>query len=140
MQADIRELNDRLEKLEGENKRLKRFAIAGVALLGVVGLSSMAMSGKFSAASVCKTVWAERFVLQDSSGRERGVITAYETGGTPVFSLLDEKGKKAISFGVAETGKAYVEIPGAEGAVRSHFGISPEGHATIEKGKEVAAR
>lgn len=140
MQAEIRELNDRLQKLEGENKRLKRFALAGVALLGVVGLSSMALTSSFKTVAMCKTVWAERFVLQDSSGRERGVITAYETGGAPVFSLLDDKGKKAISFGVAESGKAYVEVPGAEGAVRSHFGISPEGHATIEKGKEVAAR
>jgi hypothetical protein len=133
MQSDIRELTERVQALERQNKNLKRYGIAAAALLGVVGLSSMA-------SSMCKTVWAERFVLQDSQGRERGVITAYETGGTPTLSLLDHKGQKALSFGVADSGRAYVEIPGAEGMVRSQFAVSPEGLATIEKGKDVAAR
>jgi hypothetical protein len=72
-------------------------------------------------------------VLQDSSGRERAVMTAYETGGLPQFTLMDQNGKQALSFGVADNGRGYIEVAGADGTpVRSHFAIGAEGNATIE--------
>ena len=105
------ELVLRIEKLERQNRGLKRWGGAALALTAVVGLSSMA-------AVVCKTVWAERFVLKDPNMRERAVITAYETGGAPKFSLLDHKGNPALTLGVNDDGQAYIELPGEEGLVR----------------------
>ena len=132
MQVEIRDLEQRVRQLERQNRNLKRAGIAAGAVLGFVALTSMA-------STMCRTVWAERFVLQDSGGRDRAVMSAYESGGVPSFSLLDEKGSKALTLGVADDGRAYVEIPGTEKSVRSFFAVSAEGNATIAKGKEVAA-
>ena len=103
MNEQIQELSQRLAKLEVENKRLKRFGIAAAVVVGAVGLMS-------AASTMCNTVTAERFVLRDANGRERAVMTAYETGGVPNFSLLDSSGKKALTFGVSETGQSYIEL------------------------------
>lgn len=111
----------RLERLERENRNLRR---AGIAALAVTGVALFA-----SATSVCKTVWAERFVLKDPSMRERAVLTAYETGGTPQLSLLDENGKAALTFGVASDGVAFLELPGEEGPVRRSILLSSDGAA-----------
>jgi hypothetical protein len=133
MEARVESLIARVERLEVENRRLKR---GGVAVLAIAAVGALASAS----AAVCKTVWAERFVLNDSGGRERAVLTAYETGGKPVLSLFDERGKPSIAFGVAEDGRAYVELPGKDGVVRSHFAVSAEGHATIAKADVAAAR
>jgi hypothetical protein len=109
----------RLERLERENKNLRR---AGIAALAVTGAALLA-----SASSVCKTVWAERFVLKDPSMRERAVLTAYETGGTPKLSLLDEHGREALTFGVGNDGVAFLELPGEEGPVRRSIQLSHDG-------------
>jgi len=125
----LEELAARVQSLEVENQLLKsrarRFALALAALGGVAVLSSMA-------AVVCETVWAERFVLKDSRGRQRGYITAYETGGAPQLALLDAKGARALTFGVDDEGRGYFEVAGPSGPVRSHFSVSPEGKAGIE--------
>ncbi len=126
----LEELAARVQSLEEENRRLKsktrRWGLALAALGGVAVLSSMT-------AVVCETVWAERFVLKDSRGRQRGFITAYETGGAPQLALLDAKGARALTFGVDDSGRGYFEVGGANGPVRSHFSVSPEGKAGIEQ-------
>ncbi len=125
----LEKLAVRIRALEDENRRLKsktrRFGLALAALGGVAVLSSMS-------AVVCETVWAERFVLKDSRGRQRGYITAYETGGAPQLALLDAKGARALTFGVDDSGRGYFEVAGANGPVRSHFSVSPEGKAGID--------
>lgn len=120
----------RLERLERENKNLRRAGLAAVALTGVAFLAS--------ASAVCKTVWAERFVLRDTSDRERAVLTAYETGGTPQLSLLDANGKAALSFGVADDGVAFMELPGDEGPVRHRIQLSSDGAAVPAKAAKPA--
>ena len=115
----------RLEKLERENRNLRRAGLAAVALTGVAFLAS--------ASAVCKTVWAERFVLRDPSNNERAVLTAYETGGTPQLSLLDAQGKPALTFGVADDGIAYLELPGEEGPRRHKIQLSSDGAAVPAK-------
>jgi len=125
----VHELAERVQKLEDENRRLKSLTRRWGLGLAAIGGAAVLMS---MTTAMCKTVWAERFVLQDSSGRERGVITAYETGGVPKFTLFDAKGSSALAFGVDEKGRSFLEVPGAEGMVRSHFAISAEGNATID--------
>jgi len=117
------ELSQRIERLEKQNRNLARAGIAALALAGVAGL--------VSAAAVCKTVWAERFVLKDPNMRERAVITAYETGGAPRFTLLDEEGEPALTLGVDKKGAPYVEVQGEDGLVRQPFRLSPEGQPAV---------
>lgn len=126
MTVELNALVERVAKLESQNRSLKRWGIGFAALAGAVTLCS-------AAAAVCDVVSAERFVLRDTSGRERAVLTAYETRGVPQFSLLSSKGQRALTLGVAEDGRAYIEVAGADGKqVRSHFAIGAEGNATIE--------
>lgn len=127
MTQQANDLALRVEKLENENRKLKRWSLGLAALAGVVALSS-------AAAVVCDTVYGERFVIRDTSGRERAFITAYETHGLPQFSMLTEKGQKALTLGVANDGRAFLEVADASGKpVRSYFAVGAEGQATIEK-------
>ena len=88
------ELTDRIDKLERENRRMRRVGGSLLAGLGLVTLMSMA------APMVCKTVWGERFVLRDSNGRERMVLNAYSTR-TPsmVFKSTDGQPLARLNVG-----------------------------------------
>ncbi len=125
------DLVQRLERLERQNRNLMRWGLATIALAGAGVLAS-------AAAATCKTVWAERFVLRDPSNRERAVLTAYETGGAPRLSLLDQDGQAALAFGVSEEGAAYLEVPGEQGPVRRQFALTPEGNPTLQPAPEKA--
>jgi len=120
---EAHELNARLEKVEAQNRSLKRWGALALALGGVMVLTSML--------AVCKTVTAERFLVQDSSGRERARFTAYETGGKPVLSLLDERGQCILKIGVSDEDKAFVEVQGKSGPVRSELVATAEGRAAL---------
>jgi len=109
----------RVESLERQNRILRT---GGLAVLSVAGVALLA-----SAATVCNEVTAERFLVKDTSNRTRAVLTAYETGGTPKLSLLDHKGKEALSFGVGEDGLAFLELPGDDGPVRRSIVLSSDG-------------
>jgi len=117
------DLTRRIERLERQNRNLARAGIGALALAAVAGLTA--------AAAVCKTVWAERFVLKDPDMRERAVISAYENGGAPRFTLLDHQGQPALTLGVDEEGAPYVEVRGEDGLVRSPFRLTPEGHPRV---------
>ena len=89
----------RIETLEKQNRRM-RWAGGLLATLAVTGMG-MSMAGP----RVCKTVWGERFVLKDSSLRERMVLDAYSTR-TPSLAFKDIEGKKIAAM--AET--RYVQV------------------------------
>lgn len=141
MQNEI-DLLARLERLERQNRMLRR---SGLAVLGLAGVAAL-----MSASTMCKTVTAERFLVQDSSSRTRAVLTAYETGGQPKLSLLDEQGAEALSFGVGDDGRAFLELPGDHGPVRHSIVLSSDGVAvpttpskpsnSCESGEGVAQR
>jgi hypothetical protein len=84
---------ERLERLERQNRRLRRggivVALAAVSLFGACWLRP---SG---------TVDAERFVLRDKQGRIRiEIAMSYDfREGNPVIRLLDEKGTKLTTLG-----------------------------------------
>jgi len=119
----------RLERLERTNKRLTRFGGTALGLACVGWLASMT--------PVCKTVWAERFVLRDARGKDRGVLTAYETGGTPRFSLLGERGQTLATLSVGEDGNAFLALFDAKGKKSQRFSVG--GPATTPGGAEDAS-
>ncbi|MCP3915722.1 MAG: hypothetical protein GY711_09215 [bacterium] len=90
-------LMTRVESLEKQNRRLRRVGGGLVAALGIVGLMSMA------APTVCKTVWGERFVLRDGSGRDRMLLNAYNTDA-PSLTMMNEKGKGIARLSIASEG------------------------------------
>jgi hypothetical protein len=83
---------ERLERLERENRRLKR--IGGLVLLGAVAsLLSGADDGK------TKPVEAERFVLKDRAGLKRAELSA-EPNGSASFNLFDRAGKVRLRMAI----------------------------------------
>lgn len=124
------DLVTRIETLERENRNLKRWGGGALALCCFLGLSSMTVA-------VCKTVWAERFVLKDASMKQRAVFDAY--GVEPQLQFLDKQGRKALVFGVDDDGAPYMEVRGKNGPVRSNIHVNPEGKTTASPaGDEVA--
>ena len=113
----------RLDRLERENRSLKRWAVALVAV-GAIGALG-------SALTVCDSVSAERFIVRDTSGKERVRLTAYETGGVPKLSFLNDKGKVVFSLGVCDQNKGYIEVTGSNGLARSSF-VVQDGRAVLE--------
>jgi hypothetical protein len=132
----------RVERLERQNRMFRR---GGLAVLGLAGVAAL-----MSASTICKTVTAERFLVQDASSRTRAVLTAYETGGQPKLSLLNEQGDEALSFGVGDDGRAFLELPGDQGPVRHSIVLNSDGVAvpttpskpsnSCEGGADVAQR
>ena len=119
----VQDLVSRLDRLERENRSLKRWSIALLALCSIGALGS--------AITVCDSVSAERFIVRDSAGKERVRLTAYETGGVPKLSFLNDKGKVVFSLGVCDQNKGYIEVTGVNGLARSSF-VVQDGHAVLE--------
>jgi len=78
-------LVQRLDCLERDNCRLKRFSAVVILLLAAVVLA-----GQSTISEVVRVVEAEKFVLRDSSGRKRAILTASDRNVS--FSLYDRRG------------------------------------------------
>lgn len=123
MTFESQDLVRRLETLERENRRLKRYGLAIAGVVGLIGLTGMV------APTLCNQVWAERFVLKDSGGKARLTLDAYQpgdpvvtaqdpsgktfakltlSGATPTLEFFDAKGASAGKLGIAN-GKTFVE-------------------------------
>jgi len=93
----------RIDKLETSNRRLKTWGGVLLGAVGIVGLMGMA------APMVCNTVWAERFVMNDSNGNKRLMLDAY-TSGTPTVSFYNKGGKALASLSVDNKGEAALDL------------------------------
>ena len=119
MSESTRELMSRLDRLERENRRIKRVGgslLAAIVLGGIVG---------FAAPKVCNTVWAERFVLQDSRGQSRMVLNAYSTK-TPAITFNDAAGKGVAALQIEKSGDMSLKIFKRAGRPASSFSFTPD--------------
>ena len=120
MKQEWSDVCNRLDKLEVENRRLKRTA----GLFGALGLLGLALGA--AAPVLCDVVSAERFVLRDENGRQRITFDAYHTG-TPAVSFLDKRGKPLAKFAVDDEGVATLNLFDKAGASSSTYRIAPDG-------------
>jgi hypothetical protein len=98
----------RLEKLEKENSRLKRTALAVLVVSGVVLLMGQARPRPRT-----RTVEAERFVVKDGTGRTWASLGLKENA--PALILYDVNGKERLGLDV------------------THFEETPEGASAPER-------
>lgn len=84
-------LVQRLDRLERDNRRMKRFGA-----LVIVLIAAVVLMGQSTISKVVSVVEAEKFVLRDSSGRKRALLTASDSNVT--FSLYDRKGAIGVSL------------------------------------------
>jgi len=96
------ELHSRIERLERQNTRLVRI---GSGLLGVLGVITLVSA----AAPLCKTLRAERFVLEDSSGTKRMIFDAYSTA-KPTVTVLDSDGQESARLHMGDAGSIDLEV------------------------------
>jgi hypothetical protein len=97
---------ERLEKLERENRRLRRGGLAAllvVALAGILG----------AARPAAKTLRAQQLVLTDAAGNVRAKLSA-ENAKFASITLYDAKGRKMLSLngGGPRPGIAMADVTG----------------------------
>ena len=97
------DLNSRLDRLERENRRMKRLSLAVLSGAGLLSLMS------FVGPAVCKTVWAERFVLKDASNQSRVTFDAYGVE-QPRITFHDARGKAMGSLAITDEGSFALQV------------------------------
>jgi len=93
------DLNARLEKLEKENRRMKKTGIVAVVLA-----STFLIGGQ---AKTSKVVEANEFRLVDGSGKVRGTFVTNNDGQT-LLTLTDSTGRVATSLGTGTQGSSLI--------------------------------
>ena len=111
VQSDVKSLYERVERLEKQNRWMKRMGV--VAILPVVVLL---VSGQ-AKVDTKKTVEANEFVLKDTNGVVRaklGMGVALLTKNGPGLVLYDEQGQERASVATwGEQAKIYVSSGGS---------------------------
>lgn len=79
-------LAERLDGLEWENRRLK---LAGAVIM--IAIAAVLLMGQATPSKVVEVVEAQRFILRDSKGRNRGGLQVMDDG-RPILHLADENG------------------------------------------------
>lgn len=114
---DLAAVLARLERLETQNRRLKRIVL-GVLLLGVV----VVLLGAADEPKV-KTVETDRLILRDKFGRQRAVlqITGGDADSSPALILYDENERPRVGLGVNKDGPGlyFTDANGKHRAVLS---------------------
>ena len=111
------DLSARVEKLERENRRLKRLAGCGLAIV----CAALAL-GQASPPEP-KTVEAARFVVVDENGRERMVLGMDESG--PALLIRSSQGREAVRLDVPSvTDKPALYLDDAPAAARLEMGLT----------------
>ena len=144
----------RLEALERDNRRLRRYSTMTLIALAVVfgiTVATVLFSGRFG--PVAEVIAAHQFVLRGADGTVRGVWGT-EPDGTLRLALQDTKGRprtKLTLLNDGSSGFSYVDSAGhprlvvallpdqaasivladAAGRTRSVLGISPGGDASL---------
>lgn len=94
----------RIERLEAQNRRLKRGALVCLVAIASFGLMGQAKRkskrapapARPTAPAVPKSIEAESFILKDSAGRVRAELSMGGTG--PSFRLLDQGGSALVTL------------------------------------------
>ena len=115
---DLQAVLEPLEKLERQNRRLKR---AGLLALTAVG--ALLLMGQATPKS--RTIEAEKFVLKDSAGKTRAVLSMILD--EPGLAIYDEKGIKRADLFVTPNGPGlalYNEAGTLQTALTAYKGVN----------------
>jgi len=88
-----RDVMQRLDSLERENRRMKQAGVVALAVIVAVGLMGQVTQGK-----VAKVVEAEKFVLRDPVGNEAARLEWWKSDGSAHLVFVDKKKRVLSSF------------------------------------------
>ena len=109
-------LAQRLDRVEVENRRLKR---AGVGALAVI--AAVVLMGQATPPKAPKVVEADEFLLRDAKGNVRAMLGF--RGGAPLLSFYDEEQTLRIGLGFTTDGLPTVTILSKSGNIRSSLTV-----------------
>jgi len=124
-------LAERLDRLERENRRLKRLVYG--ALLGIAAVAVMGQAPS----SIVRVFEAEKFVLHGPDGQIRAEL-GVETNGESALRLYPEKkgGKAELMLAVTADGQARLQLADDAGlprAVMGHVAIVTTATGAVEE-------
>jgi hypothetical protein len=142
----------RIERLEGQNRILKRGGLVCLVVIGSIGLmgQSQRKPTRAPAPATPKNIEAESFILKDSSGRVRAELSMSGTGpsfklhdqsgaalvtlslndaapGGPFLLLSDPQHHAGLSMSVLEGAGSQISLTGARADIQAHIGVTPDG-------------
>jgi len=88
-QPDVESIVQRMDQLERDNRRLKRFGGAGLAVLALLFLVGAGVPGQ-------RSIEAESFIVKDGAGKVRAVLGTAEPYNAPGLVMYDQEGHPNI--------------------------------------------
>jgi hypothetical protein len=116
-------LTRRLDRLERENRRWK--LAGGLAALVVLVLAVMGQAGPRP-----RSVDAEEFILKDSSGKRRAVLSVAQ-GGLAHLAFYDRQDAPRLGLGVGGNGAPTLALADAGGHARAKLELQADGVARV---------
>jgi hypothetical protein len=125
-------LGRRVDALERENERLKRFGTIamGVGALMLLITTVMLISIRVNAGQVQEVVEANRFVLRDGDGHIRALIGVNQDNSSRLV-LQDRDGRERLRLTLLADGSPGVSFTDREGKSRAVLGLLPDETATL---------
>lgn len=125
-------LGRRVDALERENQRLKRYGTLVTAIVGGMLLLNAAMLGAMRAQQgrVADAVEARRFVLRDGDGHVRGVLGVGSDGAARMV-LQDRDGRERLRMALLADGSPGMSFTDREGRSRAVLGLLADETATL---------
>ena len=113
-------VSHRLDRLERENRFFKAVGLVALAVIAAVVLM-----GQGTGSKVAKVIEAEKFVLRDGNGKERGLLSI--TNEVVVFSLSDKAGRVRHKLSVEPNGATNFLLGDRDGDPRVQLIVLPDG-------------
>jgi hypothetical protein len=126
-------LGHRLDELERDNRRLKRYTttmLVVVALVLGLGAALVFYSGKVGLPGSPLTVSAQQFVLRDSKGTIRGGWGVTDDGSVRM-ALSDEHGRQRVRLSLLEDGSAGLSFADTADRKLAVLGLLPDHTTTL---------
>lgn len=122
----IEQMLRRLERLEKENRRIKR--IGASALFGAIILVVMGQAGP---SNVAKVIEAERFVVRDTSGSVSAVL-GINPDRNMGLEIRDKNGKAGVALGMGSNGNPALRLDGPDGKTGIALGVRSDNSPAME--------
>jgi hypothetical protein len=124
-------LGHRLDELERDNRRLKRYTTTMMIIVALVlglGAALVFYSGKVGLPGSPQTVSAQQFVLRDSKGTIRGAWGMSDDGSVRI-ALSDGRGRQRVRLSLLDDGSAGLSFADTADRKLAVLGLLPD-HTT----------
>ncbi|MBA3259643.1 MAG: hypothetical protein H0T68_09280 [Gemmatimonadales bacterium] len=123
----------RLEQLERENRRLRRYGtmmLMGIAVILGLGAALIFFSGRFGLPGSAQVVVARQFEVRDIDGRVRGVWGAAEDGSVRL-AFNDVGGRQRVRVSLLADGSAGLSFADSADRKLAVLGLLPDNTTTL---------